>query len=331
MPKTGVCNACKKAKTKCKYRKVIYRADKANNEYRSLLISSRNGTSLTGKELDTINKIVSEPIKNGQSPYQVITANKDKLPVSESTIRRLISSGELEARNIDLRNQVSRRKRRNSKTGKNETGITVSKLGHLHDDYLRLISHNDVSVVQMDCVEGSADSESVLLTLHLPEYHLQIAEILSHHTSECVVGALDKIESALGRELFTEIFEVILTDNGHEFSDIEAIEKSCFGGKRTKVFFCEPNRSDQKGECECNHKYIRYIIPKGTSMDHLSQFDINLMMNHINSSRRKSLRGKSPYQVAKAVLPEDFFILLGLEEIPDNEIILTPKLLKKSK
>ena len=31
------------------------------------------------------------------------------------------------------------------------------------------------------------------------------------------------------------------------------------------------------------------------------------MMNHVNSMKRKSLRGKSPYEVAKLILPEDFF------------------------
>ena len=41
--------------------------------------------------------------------------------------------------------------------------------------------------------------------------------------------------------------------------------------------------------------------------------------------------GKSPYEVAMNVLPEDFFILLGLESIPPEQIILQPKLLRKSR
>ncbi len=40
--------------------------------------------------------------------------------------------------------------------------------------------------------------------------------------------------------------------------------------------------------------------------------------------------GKSPYALAKLMYPKDFINLLGLEEIAPNDIILTPKLLKKS-
>lgn len=121
---------------------------------------------------------------------------------------------------------------------------------------------------------------------------------------------------------------MILTDNGHEFTDITGIERSVFGGQRTKVFFCEPNRSDEKGCCENNHKYIRYIIPKGTSLELYMQTDITLMMNHINSFCRKSLYGQTPYAMAKKALPDDFFTLLGLERISSEMVLLKPVLLK---
>jgi len=39
------------------------------------------------------------------------------------------------------------------------------------------------------------------------------------------------------------------------------------------------------------------------------------MMNHINSYKRKALFGKSAYDFSKGSLPEDFFILLGLEPV----------------
>jgi len=53
------------------------------------------------------------------------------------------------------------------------------------------------------------------------------------------------------------------------------------------------------------------------------------MMNHINSYARKSLFGSTPYKIAKSVLPKDFFILLGLEEIPMEQVLLKPSLLKR--
>ncbi len=57
---------------------------------------------------------------------------------------------------------------------------------------------------------------------------------------------------------------------------------------RTKVFYCDPSAPYQKGACEVNHELMRRILPKGSSFDDLTQEDIFLMMDHINSYKRKS-------------------------------------------
>ncbi len=185
----------------------------------------------------------------------------------------------------------------------------------------------DVHHVEMDCVEGKKEDRAVLLTLHIKYLHLQLALIMEEHTLDCVVEALDKLEHSLGGDLFRAIFPVILTDNGHEFSDRFLLERSIYGGKRTTVYYCEPNKSNEKGSCERNHELIRFVIPKGTSLEPYSQSDISLMMNHINSYKRKSIGNRSPYELARFYgINEDFFTMLGLEEIPPDEINLTPRL-----
>ena len=60
-----------------------------------------------------------------------------------------------------------------------------------------------------------------------------------------------------------------------------------------------------------------------------NQLDITKMMNHINSFARKSIGGLTPYTLAKMTMPKDFFILLGLEEIPADDVILEPSLLNR--
>ncbi len=240
----------------------------------------------------------------------------------------MVNGCDLDARNIDLRNTVQRKPRRKRPNIGYKTMKAV-KEGHKYEDYLAYMAENDVMAVQMDCVEGKKDEKPALLTLHFPAAHMQVAVIMPEQTSSEVVYALDKIEMQLGSRLFTECFPVILTDNGHEFSDIEGMERSVSGGKRTMVFFCEPNRSDEKGACENNHKYMRYVIPKGTSLEPFMQEDISLMMDHVNSFKRKSLGGKCPYQLGRLLLPSDFFNLLGLTEIPPDEVNLCPALLRK--
>ena len=323
-----VCNGCTKLKFgSCTLDHYVYNAANAQKNYKELLVERRSGFDLTLEELEKINALVSPLIKNGQSPYHIIQTLQDQLSISESTLRRLIDSCELDARNIDLRNKVKRKQRKHNKTEKKPN---ISKTGRLYQDYLTYIEETDCSIVEMDCVEGKKEETTALLTLHFPQYKLQLVFIMDEQTSENVIRVLDMIEETLGKELFRFLFSVILTDNGHEFTNISGMERSIYGGKRTKIFFCEPNRSDEKGHCENNHKYIRYIIPKGTSLEPYNQSDISLMMDHINSYKRKSLFGKSPYEAAKSVFPEDFFLLLGLELVPPEQVTLQPRLLKKS-
>ena len=53
------------------------------------------------------------------------------------------------------------------------------------------------------------------------------------------------------------------------------------------------------------------------------------MMSHINSTTRQSPRGLSPMALAKLMLPQELLNFFSLTEIPADEIVLTPALLKK--
>lgn len=326
-----VCNGCNKYYS-CPYEKRKYNGKEANDMYLAELHDKRSGFDVTEDELKHIDELLSPLIKNGQSPYAALQAVGDKLNISVSTLYRLINAGAISIRNIDLHEKVSRKiptKKRKSKDA--YAVLSKEKIGHLWSDYLKYTSKHDVMTVEQDCVEGLKTDNATLLTLHWRQLHTQIAIIMDKQDSEHIVEALDKIEQALGTELFKQCFLVILTDNGHEFTDIKGMEGSYFDRniKRTKIFFCEPNRSDEKGSCERNHREMRKIIPKQvTSFEDFTQADIVLMMNHVNSYPRGILGGKCPYDISMNVLPEDFFILLGLEKIPTEEVIMKPKLLQ---
>lgn len=319
-----LCNSCHKINF-CHFQQRFYCGTTAHQQYKDTLINSRNGFDLTAAQLDEINSTVAPLIRRGQSVYHIVQTNKDSLPVSESTIRRLIGNCELDVRLIDLPEAVKRKPRRRPQP---HPEPPVSKAGHLYHDFLSFIQSHDVPVVQMDCVEGTKSDSGAILSLHFTMFHMQLYFALQSHDSDSVVRMLDTIEDALGQKLFSACFPLILTDNGKEFSDIKGMERSIYGGKRTKIFFCEPNRSDQKAQCETNHKLLRRIVPKGTSVDRFMQADMTLAANHVNSYVRKSLFEKCPYDLARDTLPDDFFVRLGLEQIPAKSVLLTPGLLK---
>lgn len=125
----------------------------------------------------------------------------------------------------------------------------------------------------------------------------KIAILRNSSTSKSVIDIFTKLYRHLGREAFTKMFPVILTDNGTEFSNPLRLEVDENGEFRTRVFYCDQNRPDQKGSIEVNHEFIRRVIPRGESLERYTQADINLLMSHINSYGRKKLNDKSPYLV----------------------------------
>lgn len=98
---------------------------------------------------------------------------------------------------------------------------------------------------------------------------------------------------------------------------------------RTRIYYCAPSKPYEKGAIEVNHALIRRVLPKGTSFNHLTQKDVDLMMDHINSYKRKKPNNRSPYGAFSLYYGEEILKKLGCYQVPANDIILKPVLLKK--
>jgi IS30 family transposase len=247
---------------------------------------------------------------------------------SEKEIYNLINSVVLKVRNIDLTRKVRYRT-----TSTNKTSYKIDKEclnNRKYDDYIKFINENpDVNIVEIDTVEGIKGGK-VLLTIHFVNCSFMLAFLREHNDAQSVINTFNSIEDELKIDLFKKLFPVILTDNGSEFSNPLEIEFSRkTGERRTQIFYCEPGRPDQKGSCEVNHEMIRRILPKGTSFDDLTQEDINKMMSHINSYKRKKLNNCSPLQLFRIMYGKDIAKQFGIIEINFNDINLSKNLLKK--
>ena len=149
-----------------------------------------------------------------------------------------------------------------------------------------------------------------------------------------MVDGLDILDGILGETLFNEYVEVLKTDRGTEFSAAEKLELRKDGTRRTRVFYCDPMQSGQKGSLEVNHEQLRYILPKETDLRTLGltgQKPLLVALSHINSAPVESLHGKSAIEYTRFLCPKLWEKLekWGLEEITRDEIILKPYLLKK--
>ena len=206
------------------------------------------------------------------------------------------------------------------------------RIGRSYKDFLEYLEKNpDTSVVQMDSVIGTVGGKC-LLTIHFVESSLMLAFLREANTSQSVIDVFDDLQERLGIELFKRIFPLIVTDNGSEFSNPMAIECDRGTGEiRTQVFYCDAGKPYQKGSIEVNHELIRRVLTdvdgRNRSFNNLTQEDVNLMMDHINSYKRKKLNDRSPYETFSFYHGEKVLKLLGCTKVPADDILLKPELL----
>ena len=318
-----VCNGCPKRRQNCGYKKILYLTKQAQKQYEQTLVEAREGTPLNSKTFWEMDKVISDGVKKGQHIYHILKTHN--LDVSSSTVYRHIRKGYLSIAPIDLARAVKFKERRKSKL---PSIPKEAKKGRSYEDFLNYLALKHLnSWLEMDTVLGRMGGK-VLLTFNLSFCNFIFARLLDNKTALEVTKHLYDIKNTLHQAAkdFFQLFPVILTDNGGEFARVDDIEMDVRG--ESKLFFCDPNRSDQKGRIEKNHTLIRDILPKGTSFDNLTQEDINLVCSHVNSVKRAALNGKSAYELFAFTYGEEIPKLLGISKIPAEDVCQSSTLLQ---
>ena len=323
-----VCNGCK-SRSGCRKVRWTYYAREADNSYKEVKSEARKGINLTAEEIYKINSILTPIIKKGQTINHLYINHPDILDFSKPSFYNYVNNGVFEFSPLDFPIIVKYKKRKNSKNRRTrkEREILINRK---YDDFQKFISnHPDFNIVEMDTVEGLKDENDCFLTLLWRKSKFMLIFKLESQTSEEVSRIFNILQTLIPYDDYKRLFEVILTDNGHEFFDVLNIECMHSTGEQvTKLFFCDPHMSCQKGMIEKNHEFIRYILPKGSSLKNINQEDCDLIMNNINSLCRDSLNGKSPYEAMLFLCDEYLLNKLNCYYIKPDEVILNDSLLK---
>ena len=331
----GACNGCSKY-TYCRYDKYRYKADFSHKKYREDLVDSRTGINMSYEECKAMADIIVPLIKAGHSPYHIVT-NHPELNISEKTLYNYIENGifrEFGLLDIDLRIKTKRKitKKASNKYKKREDKKYLN--GRTYDDFINYTAENkNLSVVEMDTVYNNGSTGPFMQTFKFLDYSFMFIVYQEEKTAKAMVEGVDLLEKILGKDLFSEEVAIIKTDRGSEFCDAEGFEKEENESRRTRIFYCDPMASGQKGSLENNHKEIRYICPKENDLKDLglnSQEKANLIVSHINSQSKEHLKGKSPLEVMEFMNPALYqkFKDFGIERINKDNIVLKPYLLK---
>ena len=322
-----VCTNCTMLQ-RCKRNKAYYTAHRADATHHRNIREAHSGIRKTPAELRAIAEIIEPLIAKGQSLNHICANHLDELGVSERSLYNYIDRSVFKVRNIDLPKKVTYRQRRPKKV---LTKIEYQyRQGRTYEDFKSFIEANpDLPIVEMDTVRGSRNKGKVFLTMIFRKSNFMLVFLMNDGTQDSVIQIFDSLTKIIGLSLFKKLFPVILTDNGVEFKNPQALEHTENGLRRTRLFFCDPQASWQKPQVENNHRLIRRIIPKGVSFSPLNVADVTLICRHINSVVREKLNNKTPFDMMDSKDEKKLLSLLQLTPVPPDEVVLSPKLLKR--
>jgi len=335
----GACNGCSNY-SHCRFNKFIYDPSEAEHEYRTTLSDSRAGFNITTSEAKELGEKIQPLLKQGLSPYAILQAHPE-IEQCEKTLYTYIENnvfeGLADVSQMDLRRQVSRKmpKKKASLYKKREDRQYL--IGRTYKDFQTYTSENpDVFVTQMDTVYNDGSNGPFIQTFKFIGTGLLFALIHPEKTAQEMKNGVDLLESILGTDIFRKYVHVLVTDRGSEFSSANDMEKDANDLRRTRVYYCDPMQSGQKGSLENNHIELRYILLKGCDLRELGLVDqnaLNLVLSHVNSIPVEKFGGKSPFDIVEFMYPDLYekLIAFGLRRIPVDEIVLNPSLLKNKR
>ncbi|MGI6576669.1 MAG: IS30 family transposase [Eubacteriales bacterium] len=291
----------------CQWREVVsYSALKAQEDYDEK--ASAKGAHLKiGKNYELAEKIENCIINGKFSPYATIEKLKDdpdyqRTPISKRTLYNYIDRELLlNVTKKDLPRKGKSSKRKYTRVTRRIRDVDAKRIDE------RPQEANDRSELghwEMDCVEpGRGKGRACLLVLVERLSRKTLIFKLRSQTQKEVLKRLDQLEKKIGAKRFRKMFKTITVDNGSEFLDWRKLERSCISSKaRTRIYYCHPYHSWERGTNEQINGHIRRFIPKGCSIAKYSTKAILKIQEWLNDYPRKVLEGKCANEVVKEEL-----------------------------
>ena len=257
-------------------------------EYMNGVLTAKGADLKIGNEKEFADRIEDIIINEGYSPAAALAKVKAEgidFTVCVTTLYSYIDKGVF--LNLTLKDLPEKRKGE-KRTKRKTTQKRATKGESIENRPEEIDTREKFGNWEMDTVVGARGvSKNSLLVLTERKTRKEIIFLLKEHTAAAVVKALDKLERKMGAK-FREIFKTITVDNGSEFADWEGMERSKrTKKKRTKIYYCHPYSSWERGSNENQNKLVRRHIPKGVNFDDKTQGDVDNIAEWINNYPRR--------------------------------------------
>lgn len=265
-----------------------YSSDKAHNRYRENL-KNKGADIKLGKDFSYAEYLEKRIIEDKLSPLAVLGEIKAKglkfnTSICVNTFYKYIERGVFFRLSIKHLTMKGRRKKHNRKLVIKRAPKGTS----IEQRPLEILERKTFGHWEMDCVCGSTKSTLLVLTERLTRK--EIIMPMQNQKSNSVINCLNIIERKFGKD-FKKVFKTITVDNGSEFADCFSLEKSIYGrnSKRTKLYYCHPYCSSERGTNERINREIRRLIPKGSDLSKYSREQVQHVEDWVNNYPRQVL------------------------------------------
>jgi len=140
---------------------------------------------------------------------------------------------------------------------------------------------------EIDTVKGSGSKHCIVTIVERKTGLVQIGKLLNSSTKELNKRTLKLINR------FSHCFKTITSDNGTEFHQYKTIEEQT----DLKFYFANPYHSWERGSNENTNGLIRQYLPKGKSMENLTQQQCDRIAYQLNTRPRERHGFKTPLEL----------------------------------
>ena len=287
-----------------------YSADMAQRKFEENL--KVRGTQLKiGNDIELANYIEQKIVEEHYSPGALIGEmrrtgmdKKFKVSICEKTVYNYIDKGiflSLTNKDLPIKGKKKRIYKKVHIQKRLERGTSIEERPK------RINFRKEFGHWEMDSVVGRrGNSKKTLLTLTERKTRREYVFLQRDKSAGAVVDSLDMLERRWGKDLFRKVFKTITVDNGTEFSDCSGIERSVYGGNRTKVYYCHPYCSWERGTNENTNRMVRRQAPKGTSFENMTEEEVQCIEDWVNQYPRKTFE----YATSGELFTEEMRLLI---------------------
>jgi IS30 family transposase len=140
---------------------------------------------------------------------------------------------------------------------------------------------------EMDTIIGKAH-KGAIVTMDDRKSKLRLALPVSHKKATLVKDAIISLLTPI-----KDLVHTLTFDNGKEFTQHETISKEL----ECNSYFAKPYHSWERGQNENANGLLRQYFPKSMALDGISENEVIIAVDKLNSRPRKCLKFKTPYEV----------------------------------